>query len=335
MAEQNEEGNTPIAVHTSDEDSAYGDDMTDYAVSLSSSVQNYQWEHGRRYHSFREGVYQFPNDEREQDRLDMVHHMFRLAMNDKLHFAPLPPDPARILDVGTGTGIWAMEMDWKRPQPNSAPMVNSSFPACRKSGNNADRVPPNVIFEVDDCESEWPNREPFDFIHSRYMAGSISDWPRYMRQAYEQTKEGGWVEFQDFDLNNYSEDNSIGADNQVMELYRLLIEACDKAGRGCCPGRDLKKWVEEAGFKNVHHEVIRLPVGPWAKDMRLRQVGAFNLLQLLDGLEAFAIGPFTRMLDWSPERVQTFLVGVREDAKLKSVHMMHELHVVYGQKLSY
>ena len=47
------------------------------------------------------------------------------------------------------------------------------------------RVPPNVSFEVDDVESEWQYSQPFDFIHSRYMAGSIADWPRLMRQCYK------------------------------------------------------------------------------------------------------------------------------------------------------
>lgn len=57
-----------------------------------------------------------------------------------------------------------------------------AFPAVT---NRVCRVPPNVIFEVDDCESEWPDRRGLDFIHSRYMAGSIQDWPRLIRQCYE------------------------------------------------------------------------------------------------------------------------------------------------------
>ena len=33
---------------------------------------NYTYENGRRYHAFREGEYVLPNDEAEQDRLDLV-----------------------------------------------------------------------------------------------------------------------------------------------------------------------------------------------------------------------------------------------------------------------
>jgi methylase of polypeptide subunit release factors len=49
----------------------------------------------------------------EQDRLDMTHHLHTLALDGKLHTAPIDkPDKSvqRILDVGTGTGIWAVEM---------------------------------------------------------------------------------------------------------------------------------------------------------------------------------------------------------------------------------
>ena len=31
-------------------------------------------------------------------------------MAGKLYLAPLKGDPGRVLDIGTGTGIWAMEM---------------------------------------------------------------------------------------------------------------------------------------------------------------------------------------------------------------------------------
>jgi ubiquinone/menaquinone biosynthesis C-methylase UbiE len=44
-----------------------------------------------------------------QYRLDLHHEMMRLLWNDKLHESPLDK-PHRILDIGTGTGIWAIDM---------------------------------------------------------------------------------------------------------------------------------------------------------------------------------------------------------------------------------
>ena len=36
--------------------------------------------------------------------------MIRISLGNKLHLAPIDDKPGKILDVGTGTGIWAIEM---------------------------------------------------------------------------------------------------------------------------------------------------------------------------------------------------------------------------------
>lgn len=47
----------------------------------------------------------------ELDRLDLTHQMIMEVMEGKLHLCPLDKDkPLRILDIGTGTGIWAIQM---------------------------------------------------------------------------------------------------------------------------------------------------------------------------------------------------------------------------------
>jgi hypothetical protein len=56
-----------------------------------------------------------------------------------------------------------------------------------------------------------------------------------------------------------------------------------------------------------------------------KEIGAFNMLQFLEGLEAFSIATFTQVLGWSYEEVQVFLALVRKDAKNRRVHMIHDL----------
>jgi hypothetical protein len=92
----------------SDTDSAF-DANSSSSTSLASSVLHYEYQNGRRYHGFRSGSYLLPNDEQEQDRLDLLHHIFLLVLSGKLYDAPVPASSLkRVLDIGTGTGIWAI-----------------------------------------------------------------------------------------------------------------------------------------------------------------------------------------------------------------------------------
>jgi hypothetical protein len=61
-------------------------------------------ENGRLYHSFQDGKYVLPSDEREQDRLDLQNHLFSLTLEGRLSLAPIGPNPQHVLDIGTGTG---------------------------------------------------------------------------------------------------------------------------------------------------------------------------------------------------------------------------------------
>ncbi|KAL8832323.1 MAG: hypothetical protein Q9191_000324 [Dirinaria sp. TL-2023a] len=55
------------------------------------------------------------SDDAEMERMDIKHHIFILLCSGNLHLAPLTK-PERILDLGTGTGIWAMEMADQYPE---------------------------------------------------------------------------------------------------------------------------------------------------------------------------------------------------------------------------
>lgn len=54
--------------------------------------------------------YGLPIDEEELDRIDMSHAKYVILMNKKLFLAPISSTPQRVLDLGTGTGIWAIDV---------------------------------------------------------------------------------------------------------------------------------------------------------------------------------------------------------------------------------
>ena len=76
-------------------------------ASVSSSVFTYEYENGRRYSSYKQGAYYLPNDDTEQDRLDLTHHLFRLSLDGDLTMTKLE-NPQRILDVGSKS--WVIEL---------------------------------------------------------------------------------------------------------------------------------------------------------------------------------------------------------------------------------
>ena len=203
-------------------------------------------------------------------------------------------------------------------------------------------------FEIDDAEEPWTFQEPFDFVHARYLAAAIADWPQLMRQAFENTKPGGWAEFQDFDLTYYSEDGSLKEDQSISKWITTLIDAAYGFGRDPCPGSKLEGWMKDAGFENVQHEKFRLPIGPWAKDGHLvcsfpqypddndtsdislltrdqKTIGAWNLVQIEDGLEGFTLRLYTQFLGWTAEEVHVLLAEVRKDLRDPRIHAQFDL----------
>lgn len=132
-----------------DHDSTFGGSRASLAsssTSLESAVTNYQFEHGRRYHAYQAGKYHFPNDEQELNRMDIEHHNQRLQMSGALHLCPVE-DPEEILDLGTGTGIWAIDMADLYP---TAQIIGTDLSPVQPSW-----VPPNCKFEIDDFELDW------------------------------------------------------------------------------------------------------------------------------------------------------------------------------------
>jgi ubiquinone/menaquinone biosynthesis C-methylase UbiE len=47
------------------------------------------------------------------NHVDMQHKMWSITLDGKLHLAPIDPNPQNVLDVATGTGIWAVEFGTK------------------------------------------------------------------------------------------------------------------------------------------------------------------------------------------------------------------------------
>ncbi|EXJ87354.1 hypothetical protein A1O3_04313 [Capronia epimyces CBS 606.96] len=300
------------ATDYSDTDSGF-DEKSLSTASLSSSIYDYEQQYGRTYHAYNAGKYVIPNDEGEKERMDVHYHSLRLTFDNKHFFAPIT-DPTSILDVGTGTGIWAMD-------------VADDFPGAAVLGTDLSPiqptwVPPNLEYQVADADEPWDMDNRFDLVHTRFMNGfSIKSWPFFYEQAFRSLKPGGWVENQEFDFNYASDDGTLNPDGPVKAWEKLWSEGIAKFGlTGKCDPELMTRQMREAGFINTTIIPFKLPVGPWPKNGRLRQAGALFMRGLLDGLSGLSLKVFTGALGWTPEELEVLLADVRKEWMSRSTH---------------
>jgi hypothetical protein len=83
--------------------------------------------------------------------------------------------------------------------------------------------------------------------------------------------------------------------------------------------------VRDAGFVNVVHRRYRVPIGAWARDPVLKEVGTWNWRQVWNGLEGLSMRLYTGVLGWGEEEVRGLLERVRRDLKDPGVHALFDL----------
>ncbi|KAI5838204.1 S-adenosyl-L-methionine-dependent methyltransferase [Morchella snyderi] len=315
-------------------DSDYGESSDDAASSkyskystqsLTTSIYEYRYENGRRYSAMKEGEYTLPNDETEQERLDIIHHIYLLLLDDKLHLAPIDPHPQKILDIGTGTGIWAIDVGERYP---SAQVIGTDISPIQPSW-----VPPNVEFQIDDAELDWTfKKDSFDLVHIRHMGGAIKDWNVLMKQAYRVCKPGGWIDCAEYEMDIFCDDNTLSDSLELKQFYVLVNKAVETTGLGFTMSNKLKPVIERAGFTNVHHEVAKIPVGPWAANRKQKNMGAYVMLSAESGFEAFGIQLFTSVLKMDLKDARHVIQMSLNQARNRHIHGYGMHHLYYGQK---
>ncbi|PVI05317.1 S-adenosyl-L-methionine-dependent methyltransferase [Periconia macrospinosa] len=310
------------------------DDAQSYtsAESIGSSVTRYRYENGRRYHAYREGSYYGPNDETYSNYETIVHHLWLLTLDDRLFLAPIDvgAGPERILDVGTGTGLWAVDMADYFP--------NAEIIATDLSPTQTSSAPPNVRFEVDDACSEWTYpEESFDFVHIRGLTGCIKDWPYLYSQAYRHLKPGAYIEHLEFSITtsaNPDPTTNTAAEKLLTSFSTSILQAGDAqhTGRTFRTISLIPSNLALAGFVDITSQSFVWPIGPWPKDPKLKEIGRWGERNWLDGFEGWVLAIYTRVFGWSYEEVMRFVGEVRKVVRDRGNLFWHEVRCVFARK---
>lgn len=297
------------------------------SASLASSILKYRVENGRTYHAFKAGSYILPNDEIENERLDLQHAMCVLTTDNELYLCPAGKNGHQIhraLDAGCGTGIWTMDFADEHPETQ---VIGVDLSPIQPSF-----VPPNVSFYIDDIEAEWTYNNPFDFIYMRMLSASIQDWPKLFGQAYQNLTPGGWIELHDPVYPMCCDDGTLTEDSAVRRWSELMAEAADKMGSRLDSALTCPQQLRDAGFTNVVQRVFKWPMNTWPKDPKHKELGAWGLENIMQGLQALSLALFTRALGWKPDELELFLIDVRKDLRNRNIHGYWRIVITYAQK---
>ncbi|KAI5788353.1 S-adenosyl-L-methionine-dependent methyltransferase [Geopyxis carbonaria] len=295
------------------------------SIARSNAPRAFRFENGRRYNAFREGSYVFPNDEREQDRMAIMDQMMHLLFEGELYLSPLE-NPRRILDLGTGTGIWSSDMATK-------------FPNARIIGTDLSpiQVPPpdNCIFEIEDANSDWVYpANHFSMIHARQLHSGITSWRKLCQQSYTHLHPNGWAEFHETPVTLYTDSETTPLPTLALTRASALFnEAMERTGRNTSTEiYMLKEHMRAAGFVDIVETRMALPLNSWMASPRMRQVGRYNMLNFLEGIEGFLMAACTRALEMSVEETAELVEGCKKDILDRKLKLYYYLVVVRGRK---
>ena len=138
---------------------------------------------------------------------------------------------------------------------------------------------------------------------------------------------------QDYGLPVKSYDGTANGTN-LMRWGELLCEAARKLGRpmGSDVSEMYETWMREAGFVDIQQRMFMWPSNTWPKDPFMKELGRWNQVNIMEGLEGFCLALYTRALGWSKPEVDVFVAKVTRDLANRHIHAYFPMPVTFGRK---
>ena len=297
--------------------------------SIDPVNSNFQWLGGRRYFSY--APYLLPYDDGEFTRLDFEHHLVRRAFKANI-LAPVG-QPQVVLDVGVGTGRWALEVATQFPATRVVgmdlirpPTIEGAAQEIRRSGWTqipAVEVTANFTFVAGNILSRTPFPDgAFDYVHMRFLSAAIplALWRPVMYELARITRRGGWIEVVD---TSWTPLNSGPATEQIFYWARI-------AGMIREINLELAAWMGglflDSGLGNVTAPRLQLPMG--RAGGRIGSMVAANAIAVAEAIQPWVVSYNIA----SAEAYTSALAAARTEVTEGSA-CAYPIFVAYGQRL--
>lgn len=273
--------------------------------------------------------YVMPETEDESNRLDSQHRMLTRTFGG-LHRAPLnPANLTKVLDIGCGTGNWAIDFAKQYPQVSV-----TGFDIFERSGwKNA---PKNCSLKVADlgAEETWSGLGKFDYIHGRYMVPGVRDWSGLVKRCFEHLSSGGILEMQEFVLPFACEDDEETAKrSKVVRWGEYLKEGFTKTGlRPSIMDGELAAFMKKEGFEDIVSEDFKQIIGPWPEDEEGKVLGKMGLQNEARDPHGFSHTVLTKGLGWSDAQVDELVREVTEEMLSVRFRLTLPIKVVFAKR---
>ncbi|KAK0735860.1 S-adenosyl-L-methionine-dependent methyltransferase, partial [Apiosordaria backusii] len=293
-------------------------------------------------------IYFGPVDDDEIERLHYQHELFNMVFENRLIFPPIPR-PRRILECGSGSGAWAIEVAEQYPECEvRVPCVSSlsSIPStCQRDPWRVigldiypypvpEDIPENVDFQVDDLNS--PSTFPsnyFDLVNSRLMSGGIhvNRWSNYLSDIFRVLRPGGWCQMVEIYYNAQSDNGTLTANHALQVWSQSYLQSIQHYKDPRVALR-LQTLMTEAGFVEVESRLLTLPLSGWSNDPRDREIGAANRANVHRLLSSLAMYPFSQGLGMSNTDIQLLVAQARSEADNPAFKAYFPVYVCIGRK---
>ncbi|KAI8051581.1 S-adenosyl-L-methionine-dependent methyltransferase [Syncephalis plumigaleata] len=267
------------------------------------SSGEFVYKNGRRYHGVSDAPYPLPNDVTEMDRYTKE---IPCSANN----------PQNILDIGTGTGVWLMD-------------VATDFPNCSFLGVDIAPLQPQTVLPSN-CRFELQNildglayaDNTFDFVRHRMLVGAIPRdcWNAYVKDCIRMTTLGGWIEMAD--MNGLIVDDGPCA----TRLARYFNRAVQPRNIELSMIENTCQLMRDNGLENIRTDCYAIPLGEWAGD--LGRMAWNNLRQGILAMKPLIV----TTSNVTPETVDEFVVKLEQEINERQSCCQLWVHV--GQKLS-